>query len=67
MVRLLEIGLISPPFGLNDFILAGVMKVPIGTIYRGVIPFVIADILNVVLLVAIPQISLFLPNLMMGK
>ena len=66
MVRMLEIGLVSPPFGLNDFILAGVMDLPLGTIYRGVIPFVIADLFNVALLVAFPQISLFLPNFMKG-
>jgi C4-dicarboxylate transporter, DctM subunit len=66
MVRMIEIGLVSPPFGLNDFIIAGVMKIPLGTIYRGVIPFVIADLFNTALLVAFPQISLFLPNLMKG-
>ena len=66
MVRMIEIGLVSPPFGLNDFIIAGVMKIPLGTIYRGVIPFCIADLVNTVLLVAFPQISLFLPNLMKG-
>jgi C4-dicarboxylate transporter, DctM subunit len=66
MVRMMEIGLVSPPFGLNDFILAGVLKVPLGTIYRGVAPFIIADLINVAMLMAIPQIALFLPNLMKG-
>lgn len=66
MVRLMEIGLVSPPFGLNDFILASTMKLPLSTIYRGVIPFIISDLFNVALLVAFPQICLFLPHLMKG-
>ena len=64
MVRIMEIGLVSPPFGMNDFILASTMKLPLSTIYRGVIPFCISDLFNVALLVAVPQICLFLPNLM---
>ncbi|MBN1368184.1 MAG: TRAP transporter large permease [Dehalococcoidales bacterium] len=67
MVRVNEVGLITPPFGMNNFILAGVTKVPLGTIYRGIIPFVIADMFNIALLLALPQISLLLPNMMMGK
>jgi C4-dicarboxylate transporter DctM subunit len=64
MVRVMEMGLITPPMGMNVFILASVTDVPIGTIYRGVVPFIIADILHVALLVAIPSISLFLPDTM---
>jgi C4-dicarboxylate transporter DctM subunit len=41
-----------------------VTDVPIGTIFRGIIPFVIADVAHVALLVAIPSLSLFLPNTM---
>jgi C4-dicarboxylate transporter DctM subunit len=41
------------------------MNVRVGTVFRGIIPFVIADLFNVALLVAIPQISLFLPNMML--
>jgi len=65
VVRLVEIGQITPPVGLNLFVVKGVAKdIPMGTIYRGVIPFLIADIFHVVLLVALPQISLFLPSFM---
>ena len=64
MVRVMEMGLITPPMGMNVFILASVTDVPIGTIYRGVIPFVIADILHVALLVGVKQLSLFLPDTM---
>jgi len=65
VVRLVEIGQITPPVGLNLFVVKGVAKdIPMGTIYRGVIPFLIADFFHVVLLVALPQISLFLPGFM---
>ena len=65
MVRVGEIGMITPPVGMNVFALSGVIRdVPLYTIFRGVIPFLIADICHVALLVAFPQIALFLPNLM---
>jgi TRAP-type C4-dicarboxylate transport system permease large subunit len=64
MVRIIEIGMITPPFGINLFILSGVIKEPLGTLYKGVLPFVIADFCHVALLVAIPQITLLLPSMM---
>ena len=64
MVRVMEIGLITPPMGMNVFILSSVTDVPVGTIFRGVIPFLIADFLHVALLVAVPAVSLFLPSTM---
>jgi C4-dicarboxylate transporter DctM subunit len=63
-VRVAEIGLITPPIGMNCFILSGVTDVPTGTIFRGVVPFVIADIFHVALLVAVPELALFLPGMM---
>lgn len=64
MVRLMEIGLISPPVGMNVFVMAGVANVPIATIFRGVIPFIIADIVHVGILIWLPSLSLLLPNMM---
>jgi C4-dicarboxylate transporter DctM subunit len=64
MVRVVEVGFISPPFGLNLFGMAGIIKVPLGTIYRGVIPFCVSDIINIAFLMAFPAISTFLPKLM---
>jgi C4-dicarboxylate transporter DctM subunit len=65
VTRVTEIGLITPPVGLNVYIIRGVAKdVPMQTIFRGIIPFLIADICEVALLIAIPQLSLFLPDLM---
>ncbi|KPK21506.1 MAG: C4-dicarboxylate ABC transporter permease [Nitrospira bacterium SG8_3] len=64
MVRVMEIGLITPPIGMNVFMLAGVTDTPLGTIFRGIVPFVIADFVHVALLVIFPQISLYLPQTM---
>ena len=64
MVRVIEIGLVTPPFGMNVFVLASVSDVPLGVIFRGIVPFVIADVLHIALLVAFPAISLFLPSIM---
>ena len=64
MVRIIEIGMITPPFGINLFILTGVINEPLGILYRGIIPFVIADFCHVALLVAVPALSTFLPRLM---
>ncbi|MBA7671134.1 C4-dicarboxylate TRAP transporter large permease protein DctM [subsurface metagenome] len=65
VVRMCEIALITPPIGMNLFVIKGVAKdVPMSTVFRGIIPFVIADVCHVALLVAIPQLSLFLPSFM---
>ncbi len=64
MVRCMEIGLITPPFGLNVFVLSSSSNVPVKTIFGGVWPFVLSDIAHLTLLVLFPQISLLLPNMM---
>ena len=64
MVLVMEMGLITPPVGLNVFALAGVTDAPLHTIFKGVLPFVAAMIICIVLLVVFPQIALFLPGLM---
>ena len=65
VVLTLEMGLISPPVGLNVFIVKSVaMNVPLGRIFEGVIPFWLMMLLTLAILVAFPQISLFLPNSM---
>jgi len=64
VVRVTEMGLITPPVGLNVFIIQGITDTPMQTIFRGVMPFLIADFFEIVLLIALPQITLFLPSLM---
>ena len=61
-----ELACVTPPIGLNLFVtqaFAG-KEVPLREIYQGVIPFVIADIIRLVLLVAFPVISVWLPGMM---
>jgi len=64
IVKTTEIGLITPPLGLNVYILKGVTKEPLGNIFAAVAPFLIADFFTLILLISIPQISLYLPSLM---
>ena len=64
VVRVTEMGLITPPVGMNVFIIKGISGVSIGTIYRGVLPFLLADFIQVILLIIFPQIVMFIPNLM---
>ena len=57
-------GVITPPVGINVYIIKGVAKdVPLGTIFRGILPFLMADIVSVFLLLFVPQIALFLPSI----
>ncbi|TDR13261.1 TRAP transporter large permease [Marinomonas communis] len=66
-VLTLEMGLISPPVGINVFIVKSVApKVELGDIFRGVLPFWLMMVLAVALLLAFPQIVLILPNTMFG-
>ncbi len=65
IVVVVEIGLISPPVGMNLFVLSTLIpEVPTRTVFRGVMPFVAADVLRLAILVAFPAISLYLPSLM---
>ena len=65
IVCVVEIGLISPPVGMNMFVLKSLLpQVSTGTIFRGVMPFMWADVIRLILLVAFPAIALWLPRLM---
>ena len=58
----MEMSLITPPVGINVFIISGIAKeVPMYTIFRGVLPFWVAILVCIVLLILYPQIALFLP------
>jgi C4-dicarboxylate transporter DctM subunit len=63
IVMTVELGLIHPPVGMNVFVIKSVVRdVKISTIFYGVIPFVVTDILRLGILIAFPEISTFLPN-----
>ncbi len=66
IVKYLEIGMLTPPLGLNVFVMKGVVgdTVSLGQIFRGVSLFLVAELVVMILLIAFPQIVTFLPNLM---
>jgi tripartite ATP-independent transporter DctM subunit len=66
VVSVVEIGLITPPLGMNLFVIAGsVDDLRFETVARGVLPFLLADFVRVALLVTVPALSLALPKLLM--
>jgi len=65
IVKVVELGQLTPPVGINVFVIQGIAKdVPMYTIFRGIVPFFIADLIEVVLLCLVPSIATFLPDLM---
>lgn len=65
IVIVMQQGMMTPPVGMSCFIISAVAKdVPLSTVFRGVIPFWIATIAIIIILIIFPQITLFLPSLM---
>ena len=69
IVMVTEMGVITPPVGINVYVVFGVAQsvvggVPLEAIFKGIIPFLIAVVVGLVILMLFPQIILFLPNLM---
>jgi tripartite ATP-independent transporter DctM subunit len=65
LVLMMEAGLITPPVGLNIYTIAGIAKdVPMGTIFRGALPFLLSIIATAIILTVFPQIATYLPTLM---
>jgi TRAP-type C4-dicarboxylate transport system permease large subunit len=65
IVLIAEMGVITPPVGINVYVVYGVAKtIPLETIFKGVVPFLIALIICNLLLLLFPQIATFLPGLM---
>lgn len=61
MVMVIQIGMIAPPIGMNVFVIGGIARdIPLGTIYRGIMPFFWVDILRLVILTIFPGIALYL-------
>ena len=62
LVRAMEIGFVHPPIGMNLYVIQGIAPdVPLSRIFKGVLPFLAADLLHLVLLIAVPGIALALP------
>ena len=65
MALLAELGLITPPIGMNVYVLAGIEKsVPLSTIFKGVAPFIIPMVICITFIIIFPQIALVLVNAM---
>jgi C4-dicarboxylate transporter DctM subunit len=65
IVMTVELGLLHPPVGMNVFVIKTVVKdVSFSTIFCGVLPFVVTDILRLGILIAFPVIALYLPSRM---
>jgi len=65
LVTVVELGLITPPVGLNLFIIQGIARdLRLIQVIRGILPFIAADILRLAILIAIPALALWLPGLM---
>jgi TRAP-type C4-dicarboxylate transport system permease large subunit len=65
IVMVVELGLITPPIGMNVFVIKGIARdVPLETIFRGVTPFIVAQIALIAILIAFPGLALWLPSTM---
>jgi TRAP-type C4-dicarboxylate transport system permease large subunit len=65
MVVVVEVGLITPPVGLNVFVIrAQLPDVSLGTMFRGIVPFLAADAILIALLLIFPGIALWLPGVL---
>ena len=66
LIKLLEIGLVSPPVGLNVYVIKGAVgnSVPLQTIFKGVGWFIVMDIVALLLIISFPELSLYLPSIM---
>ncbi|WP_445683193.1 TRAP transporter large permease [Solibacillus sp. FSL K6-1523] len=61
----MELGMITPPVGLNLFVVSGIAKEKLGEVVKGVIPFIIIMVLFLFVVIFMPQLSLWLPEIMM--
>jgi TRAP-type C4-dicarboxylate transport system permease large subunit len=65
IVMTVELGLIHPPVGMIVFVIKSVIQdVTFATIFRGVLPFILTDIIRLIILIAFPIIALWLPSRM---
>ena len=68
VVIVVQIGLISPPVGMNIFVVKNLLRhLSIGTVFRGVTPFTVALVVLLAVIVAFPGLATWLPSLMRGR
>jgi TRAP-type C4-dicarboxylate transport system permease large subunit len=64
IVLLVEMGVVTPPVGINVYVLGPMVDVPLGVIFKGIAPFCVAITVCIIILIIFPQIALFLPSTM---
>lgn len=65
IVRTIEMGFLTPPVGMNAYIISGISKdIDVMTVFRGIVPFFLADLVHLALLIGFPAMALALPALM---
>ena len=64
VVMMMALGAVSPPIGMDAFIVSGISKVPVTKIYQGLWPFIVADIVVIALCCVIPELVTWLPSVM---
>jgi C4-dicarboxylate transporter DctM subunit len=62
IIKLMEIGMVMPPVGINSFVAAGVARVRSGTVFVGILPFIVVDLVVLVILYLWPDLTLWLPS-----
>ena len=62
IIKLMEIGMVMPPVGINSFVAAGVARVRSGTVFLGIMPFIVVDLVVLVILYLWPELTLWLPS-----
>lgn len=66
IVKLIEIGMVTPPVGISCFVVSGTSGVKATEVFKGVLPFVLIDLVLIAILFAFPQITLWLPSLIVN-
>ncbi len=62
IVVVMSVGMLTPPVGMVVYTLAGICKKPVGTIFKGVIPFIVAEVVVIAILLAFPNVATWLPS-----
>lgn len=64
IIKTIEMGLVTPPFGLNVYVVTGAIDIDIKDVFKGAVPFLLADLVVLILMVLFPDIVMWLPNTM---
>lgn len=66
VIKAIEIGLVTPPVGINAYVISGITRTPVQRVFRGLIPFYIADVATIAVLMAFPTLITIIPSLMLS-